>query len=235
MSEFNNSFPEQLDFPRASSYTPAPGKEKERASINWSIWNNIAKCTVWTRVDDDKMVNGKKQGPISAGFGLEVFEGIIEESIKLWESNKVDTLIFDNYTLPKKDDGSPTFEKVITSHFVVGRNEEGLCYYGLKSTDENRPVIMFTFEGMEWHKPRRRSAPFTKEELSTGHAVAMFRYIKATIMANSKGVTAEEKKAAAERRKFAAGKRNGGGDNYRAKQAEPVDTIAGGFGDGFVL
>lgn len=231
MSDFTTSFPETLEFPRASSYTPAPGKDKERSSINWSIWNGNVQCKVWTRVDDDKVVNGKKQGPIQAGFGGEVLEAILEGAIKFWLSGVTDTIIWDNIGRPKNPDGSSSFERVVQSHFVYGRGEDGLCYYGLRSADESRPVIIFKFEGPEWHKPRRKSGSFSSDELSTMQAVSTFRYILNVTMNAQKGQTPEERKAAAERRK--SNNSSNGGGSYNKKPAET--SMSSGFDDGFSI
>lgn len=230
MSDFATSFPETLEFPRASSYTPAPGKDKERSSINWSIWNGNAQCKVWTRVDDDKMVNGRKQGPIQVGIGGEVIEAILEGAIKFWLSGAIDVVIWDNIGIPKNPEGNSSYERVVQSHFVYGRGEDGLCYYGLRSADESRPVIVFKFEGPEWHKPRRKSGSFSVEELSTMQAVSMFKYILNVTMNAQKGQTPEERKAAAERRK--AIKEGRGTSSYAKK---PTESAGSGFDDGFSI
>lgn len=224
MSDFKPTF-ETLEFPRASSYTPAPGKEKERSSIGWSLFNGNPRITVWTRVDDDKIVNGKKQGPISAGIGHEYIEGVLGAAIELYKSGDVDVLIYDNMINPKMDDGSISYEKTVGSSLIFGRGEDGICYYGLKSADESRPVIMFQFNGFEWHVPRRRSAPLTKEELSTIHAVSMMTYIKEAMLSGIRGQTPEERKAISERRKAA---RNGG-QVQSNKPSAATTAVAGGF------
>lgn len=223
MSDIKPNY-ETLEFPRASSYTPAPGKEKERSSINWSLFNGNPRITVWTRVDDDKIVNGKKQGPISAGIGHEYIEGILGAAINLYKSGEVDILIYDNMINPKMEDGSISYEKVVGSSLIFGRGEDGICYYGLKSADESRPVIMFQFNGFEWHVPRRRNTPFSKEELSTIHAVSMMTYIKEAMMSGIRGQTPEERKAVAERRKAA---RSGGQQSNKSSSATTV--VASGF------
>lgn len=218
-----------FEFPRASSYTQAPGKEKERASINWSLFNDNPRVTVWTRIDDDKMVNGKKQGPIQAGIGHEVLGDMLDMVIKFYLSGKVDVLAFDNMINPSQEDGTKSFEKVIGSTLVFGRGEDGICYYGLTSADESRPVIMFFFRGFEWHIPRRRSTPFTEVELSTIHAVGMMNYIRAAMMTGIRGQTPEERKAISERRKAARDSKGGG----FAKKPQAQQTVTAGFDEDF--
>lgn len=234
MSEQKNQDASFLNFPRASMYTPAPGKDNERASINWGAFNENPRITVWTRIDDDEVLpNGKKKGPISAGIGHEAMEMIHSEAISFYRSGKKDILIFDNYGRPIKDDGTSAFEKVVQSSLIIGRNDEGICYYGLRSADESRPVIMFEFRGYEWHKPRRRSEPFSLEELSTIHAVGMWSYFKKCTDSIIRGQTDEERAAASERWKKAREAR-GGNKNWKSNKtpSKAGDTLDSGFEDG---
>lgn len=212
-------------------YTPAPGKENERASSDWSVFNDSPRLTVWTRVDDAEITaTGKAKGPISVSIGYEVFEDLADEIIKFYQSGVKDVRGVENMGRPKNLDGTSNFEKVHQSTLIYGRGEDGICYYGLQSTDESRPVIMFKFSGFEWHKPKRRGGSFTEEELSTIHAVGMWKYIKSAMLSGIRGQSPEERKAQAERWKARREGRpaNGGGGNSRPK---PAADMSSGFGD----
>lgn len=231
MSQENKAV-DSLDFQRLSLYTPAPGVEKERSSMNWSMFMGNPRCTVWTRVDDDVMLpTGKKKGPIAAGIGQEALEGIVEQALKLFsEEGRIDTIIADTVINPTREDGSKSYDKVVNSSFVFGRGEDGVCFVGLKSADGDRPEIIFYFKGFEWHPLRRKSGPFTESELSSIQARAWFKHLEKACLNTVRGVTPEERKANAERRKAAREGRKPAYNNQSRPSAPKQDmTATGGF------
>lgn len=215
-----------IEFPRATLFVQAPGMENDRSSMNFSMLNENPRITVWTRVDD------KDKGPIQAGIGQEYIKGIFGQIKTFFESDIVDTLAFDNLKPSEGEDGRPG-ERVIRSTFMAGRDEEGLCFYSLTSSDDSRPKIIFPFRGMEWHKPRRRSTPFSPRELSTIHAVSWTDYIERCFNGQIKGQTPEERKAISEARKARRGGgsyNRGGGGNFQSKPSQQ-NRVAVDLGD----
>lgn len=213
-----------LEFPRATLYTPAPGVDNERSSLNWSTLNGQPRVTVWTRVDD------KEKGPIQAGIGHEYIQGILGAAEELYRSGKIDTIAFDNMKNNPGEDGRAG-ERVISSTLMFGRDEEGVCFVSLTSNDDSRPRIIFPFTGFVWHKPRRKSGPIPASELSTIQAVSMISYLRDCFSKSVKGQTREELKEISERRKAAReGKksynRQGSFHNKQQTQGKSVDMGA---------
>lgn len=226
MAEFDKPL-DVLEYPRLSLYTPAPGVDKERASIGWSTLNNMPRCTVWTRSDD------KERGPIFGSYGQEALQGFVHEVMKILASNTADSVAFDYLRNPEQG----SYDKVLNSTLIAGRGEDGMCYIGLKSADEARPKIIFTFRGYEWHPMRLKSRPYTQEEMSTIHCRAYFKLLETSLLSTVKGQTIEERKALAERRQARrGGSGGGGGGNSYQQKPKPAQTFTDtGFGDDFTL
>ena len=210
-----------LEFPRLSMYTAAPGVERERSSLGWSLLNSNPRCTVWTRVDD------KEKGPIQAGIGVEALQAIYDEAMRIFSNETVvDTFVADT---AKRDEQSNNFEKVVTSTLALGRGDDGLCFIGLKSSDPSRPEIIFQFKGYEYHPFRRKSGAISESEMSSIHARAYMHALKSALLENPRGQTQEERKAAAERRKAARDAKGKGGGSYQ--QRPQAASAAPKFGD----
>lgn len=236
MSDFQTPI-DALEFPRATLYTPAPGVENERASFGWSLFNGNPRITVWTRVDD------KEKGPISAGIGHEALEAIFDQAEQIFGTpGLIDTIAADTMIPPKRDDGNEARQKVLGSTFYFGRGENGMCFFTLKSGDADRPEIVFEFRAFEWHPMRRKSKPYTEEEMSSIHALAIVRYLRKALFGNIKGQTREERRAQAEARKaarearFGGNRSNGGNFNSTPKPARTGTPVeAGGFDENFAF
>lgn len=192
-----------LEFPRLTLFTQAPGTERDRSSFGFSLMNGGPRFTTWTRVDD------KEKGPIAAGIGIEALKAVIIEARRVWSLEKpiqdisaIDTL--------KRDEESATFDKVVSSTLVIGRDQDGICFIGLKSADTSRPEIIFHFKGLEYHPFRRKSGPIPEDEMSAIHANGWLSALEAIVNANVKGQTPEERKAQSERWKAQREARKGG-------------------------
>ncbi len=235
MSDTQNSDFQIHEFPWASLYTPTPGKDRERSSLNWSILNGNPRVTVWTRIDDEEVAKGKKKGPIQAGFGQAIIMDVLDEAESFFETDAVDTLAWDNSVNAKSETEQSGFEKVIGTTLIIGRQEDGLCYIGLKSADTSRPELMFYFKGFDWHNPRRKSSPVTDAERSKRHALATIRYLRSSIQNHMRGQTPEERRAQSEARKA---RREGNSGGYK-KQAggtnKPAMASTGGFDDSYTF
>lgn len=229
MSTFDNSFT-VIEYPRLTMFIETPGVENSRSSFNVSVLNDNPQFSVWTRIDDDVLKeDGKKRGPIQAGIGREALEGIIEQATRIFADDKIiDSFAADTYIKPKLPDGSYSREKVLNTTYTIGRGADGICYHSLTSADTARPQLVFYFRGFEWHPFRRKSAPFTPEELSSIQARAWIRNLEKSVLFNVKGQTPEERKAVSERRKAA---RSGGkgGQNYTPKPSQKLANMVDGF------
>lgn len=229
---------DSLEFPRLSLYVPAPGTERERSSLGWSLFNGNPRCTVWTRIDDTEEVNGRKKGPISAGIGAEALEAVYTEAMRIFGNpDLVDTYACDVMTTPKGDSNTVSYEKVLGATLIIGRGDDGICFIGLKSADSSRPQLTFHFNAFDWHPMRRKSGPIPDKEMSTIHARAYFEHLKKCLLDSPRGQTREELKAISDRRKAAREARQGnrqGGGNFQSRPAAPKAefTDTGGFGEG---
>lgn len=228
MADFNKPL-DILNYPRLSLFTPAPGVDKERATLEWGTLNGMPRCTLWTRSDD------KERGPIFASIGHEALAAFYRESLRIFSSGEVETLGFD-YMRPA---GEGSYEKVVHSTINIGRGDDGICFIGLKSADEARPKIIFSFRGFDWHPMRRKNKPFTQEEISTAHALGWLECFRVCLLSHIKGQTPEERKELAERRKAAREGRGGGNrsgqQSYQSHKPKQSFTDSGGFGDEYSL
>lgn len=224
------------EFPWASLYIPTPGKDRERSSLNWGMLNGNPRVTVWTRIDDEELNKGKKKGPIQAGFGQAIIMDVLDEAEKFFESDAVDMLAWDNSISAKSETEQTGYEKVVGTTLVLGRQEDGMCFIGLKAADGSRPELTFYFRGFDWHTPRRKSQPVTDAEKSKRHALATIRYLKQSFVNHMRGQTPEERKAQADARKA----RREGGGQYRKpgqpqQQNKPQMVSTGGFDDSYTF
>lgn len=229
MSEQQTTDFKVREFPWASLYVQTPGKDRERSSFMWSTLNNNPRATVWTRIDDEELVNGKKKGPIQVGFGHAVIMDILDQAEEFFRSDEQDILAWDNMTSAKNENEQTGYEKTIGSTLIVGRLEDGICFIGLKSADKSRPELTFHFRGFDWHIPRRKNNPVTDAEKSKRHAIATMRYLRVAFTNLMDGQTPEERKAQAEARKA----RREGGYRPRAQNPKPQMASTSGFTEDF--
>lgn len=233
MSEQQNNDFKVQEFPWASLYIQTPGKDRERSSCMWSSLNKNPRLTIWTRIDDEEIVNGKKKGPIQVGFGHAVILDVLDEAEKFFLSDDIDILAWDNKVSAKSETEQTGYEKVIGTTLIMGRQEDGMCFMGLKSADKTRPELTFYFRGFDWHEPRRKNTPVTDAEKSKRHAIATVRYLRTAFSNLMDGQTPEERRAQADARKA---RREGGGGGYRKpqnSQPKPQMTSTGGFDEDF--
>lgn len=234
MSEQQTSDFKVQEFPWASLYIPTPGKDRERSSFMWSALNRNPRATVWTRIDDEEVVDGKKKGPIQVGFGHAVIMDILDEAEAFFRSEDQDILAWDNMVSAKDANSQTGYEKTIGSTLIMGRLEDGICFIGLKSADKSRPELTFHFRGFDWHVPRRKNMPVTEAEKSKRHAIATIRYLRTAFSNMMDGQTPEERKAQAEARKA---RREGGGyrprQNGQSNAPKPKMASTSGFDDDY--
>lgn len=186
-----------LDFPRASMYTLAPGSDRERASLVWSVLNGNPRLTCWTRVPDDK-----DKGRIQAGIGITAMLAMLSRMEEIYKGAPDDRNAMDVLGANKDASGNLIDRtRVMTSRVLFGKNADGICWISLVSADESRPRIVFNFGAFEWHPLRKRNGEeFTASEISQVHALSVVEYLRNSFLKLDKGVTPEEKKAMSESR-----------------------------------
>lgn len=209
-----------LEFPMASLFTPAPGSDRDRASLNWSILNGNPRISVWTRVQGEK-------SPIQGGIGGPAMQALLDDMEDCYLGNGRKKRKFDVMTRPKTEDGSTTgeYRKVLACTVKYGIDEEdGLCWIMVESADDSRAKIVFKYRGFEWHPMATDEGALSEPAASRVHALASVRYLRQIFIQHSKGQTQEERKARAEQFKA---RKNGGqsGGQRSSYQAKPADAM----------
>ena len=165
-------------------FTPAPNQSDSPDSFTrnsrlvWSSYRGNPRLTVFTGVPDD-LEKGVIRGPMNP----ETFNSLMDKLLELTSAPPETRYILDNYTTPKKEDGTADMyskKRIKISETWIGRNKEGKLWISLRA--ENRPVLVFTFTMSDFHKWRHGDgSDFTEAENSAAHAKGYIYGVKSAI------------------------------------------------------
>jgi hypothetical protein len=139
------------------------------ASLNWGLYSNNPRITVYTNDPDDTRDNGK----ITAALDAPVFFAFLELLSNAIKSKteyraKIDNK---NFIFPG---GKRSETPVLVSSLIVGRDEEGVVFISVVAN--NRPIIKFPFVNPDFHHFFHTSGdPYSKAEVSTLMAMAYLK------------------------------------------------------------
>lgn len=153
-----------LDNRKLSMSAPTPGHDGKYASLQWGLFSNNPRITVYTNDPND---NGpdKGYGKISANLDLPVFAAFLHQLDKVIDG-PADTKIGienKNFIFPG---GKRSEKPVVVSTLWFGKDKEGIVWVSVVA--QNRPKIQFKFGGgQNFHNfMHGDGTPFTAGEWS---------------------------------------------------------------------
>lgn len=211
----------QLDIDRIQMFTPAPGSDGERSSLNWQLtdfgtgYGFNPRITVWTRVPTDP-----EKRPIDAplnSFSLEHLVQLLEETC-VGEPGHQSSITCE---VPNKDENGKRMQgNKIISRVVVGKDKEGRVWIAVLSENPDRPKLRFIFTTGLFHRLLHKDGtPYSEAEESVIGARSTIRILR-TVLDKYPPIITEEAKA---QQKEARESRTGG--NGRAPQRPAVSDF----------
>lgn len=153
----------------------ARNQDGKFASLQWGIFSNNPRITVYTNVESDKDVN---YGKISANMDTPAFYaflGLLNEAIDFVKgTNGLEefkaSIENKNFIFPG---GKRSEKPVVQSELFVGKDKEGVVWMGVMAKD--RPRIKFDFQLADFHQLKHGTGEtFSKAEASVVAARAMW-------------------------------------------------------------
>lgn len=164
-----------LDNRKLSMSTPTPGNQGKWSSLQWGLYANNPRITVYTNDPNDSGPD-KGYGKITANLDLPVFFAFLsqlDQIINGPDDNKVG-IENKNYIFPG---GKKSEKPVVVSTLWFGKDKEGIVWMSIVARD--RPKIQFKFGPSDFHHFQKGDGtPFTAGECSQLFAKGYIRILE---------------------------------------------------------
>ena len=202
MSDNNSRFPERkkMVLDNDKLRLRAPNAKGKMAALNWGLYSNNPRLTVYTHDPDDTVDNGVIRAALDAPTFFAFLE-LLSEAINSREAfrKKIDNL---NYTFPG---GRRSETPSVVSSLIVGREDDGTIYVSIAAP--RRPVVKFPFTNPEFHNFfHGDGTQYSKADISNVYARSYLRMLS-TLMTTAMDSNYTPPKP----REDNGGNRNGGG------------------------
>ena len=191
--------PNVIDIERVTLFTPAPGTEGERSSMNFCVYNGQPRITVWTRVPNDT-----DKGMINAAMNslsMETLLGFMEKVIDGPNGSTERVGCEGNRYDPASKEKLPGRHHIST--VVVGKDQEGVVWMSVVSAEEGRPKIQFKLGTVDWHFFQHKDGSrYTEAEMSCVVGKSMVRILREVYNRHIGLVNNEERQKRSEARKL---------------------------------
>jgi len=150
----------------------APNAKGKMASLQWALFANNPRITVYTNDPDDTTDNGR----ISANMNPPTFFALLQLLSRAIKSKEYFKAKIENKNHPKGNDGGRSENAVVVSNTVVERDNDGVI--SLSVVAPSRPIIKFIFGPDEYHSfVHKDGTVWTKAELSQIYAEGYLSFL----------------------------------------------------------
>lgn len=173
MSDNNSRFPERkkMVLDNEKLRLRAPNAKGKMASLNWGLYSNNPRLTVYTNDPDDTVDNGVIRAALDAPTFFAFLE-LLSEAINSREAfrKKIDNL---NFTFPG---GRRSETPSVVSSLIIGREDDGTIYISVAAP--RRPVVKFPFTNPDFHNfYHGDGTQYSKADISNVYARSYLRML----------------------------------------------------------